>query len=114
MSKLTTLKMFALSAALELSMHEVGNFHSAAEDSETLAPVGQFCLEANVNTAPTIEKIEDVVKKLNSELKWLMPIEAVDPETCLEYEIIQDEYKGYRLRIEKVGHNGLALLVFNY
>ena len=114
MSKPITLKLFALSAAFELSMHEVSNFHSAAEESETLAPVGQFCLEANVNDAPRIEKIEEVINKLNSELKWLMPIEAVDPETCLEYQIVEDEHKGRRLRIEKVGHNGLALLVFDY
>ncbi len=114
MSKLTTLKMFALSAALELSMHEVGNFHSAAEDSETLAPVGQFCLEANINDGPTIEKIEEIINKLNDESKWLEPIEAIDPETCLEYQIVEDECKGCRLRVEKVGSKGLALLVFDY
>lgn len=114
MSKPITLKMFALSAAFELSMHDVSNFHSAAEESDALAPSDQRCLEANVDDAPSIEKIEEVVKKLNDELKWLKPIEPADPETCLEYRILEDEYKGFRLRVEKVGHNGLALLVFDY
>jgi len=114
MSKPITLKLFALSAAFELSMHTTNNYHSAAEESDTLAPVVQFCLEANVGDVPPIEKIEEVINELNSKLKWLKPIEAVDPETCLEYKIVEDEHKGSRLRVEKVGHNGLALLVFNY
>ena len=114
MSKPIPLKLFALSAAFDLSMHATNNYHSAAEESDTLAPIDQVCIEANVGGAPPIEKIEDVINELNSKLKWLKPIEAVDSETCLEYQIVEDEHKGRRLRIEKVGHNGLALLVFNY
>lgn len=112
MSKPITLKLFALRAALELSMHKRSNFHSAAEENEALASINQFCMEANVDDAPTIEKIEEVIAKINSKMKWLKPIEAVEPATCLEYKIKKDEHKDCRLRVEKVGHNGLALLVF--
>jgi hypothetical protein len=114
MSNGNTLNLLALSAALEMSMHEVSNFHSAADQSETLSSIDQVCLEANVGDAPEIDKIEEVINKLNDSSRWLRRIEAVDPETCLEYIIRKDDYKGCRLRVEKVGSNGLALLIFDY
>jgi hypothetical protein len=107
-----TLNSFALSLARELLLHKVDKFHSAAEESERFAPIDEICMKANIGNAPDIEKIEEAIKKVNNKLKWLRQIEAVEPETCLEYKIKKDEHEGCRLRVEKVGDKGLVLLVF--